>query len=185
MQKIKIFKIYDDHHPLLRKTLKPVSLPVSKEIKETLFQMVEYLKASQDEKFHESHPSIRPGVGLSANQIGIDKRFFAIYFKDGEEEIKFALVNPRIIKNSLRKCALSSGEGCLSVKQDHKGLVYRYSKITLRGYDCFLDQEIDIEAEGYLSIVLQHELDHLNGKIYYDYIDKMDPNHQIPNSYLL
>lgn len=179
------FKILDDKNPILRKECSKVSFPLDESIINTLKEMVEYLILSQDEEFAEKN-NIRAGVGLAAPQIGINQRFFAIYYlNEKDQEIKYGLVNPRIIMSSVRKCALSSGEGCLSVKDDHPGLVYRYYKITMRAYDIFQEKEIDIVAKGYDAIVLQHEYDHLSGILYYDRIDKVNPNKEIENSLLI
>ncbi len=185
MEKIKIFKIYDDRQKQLRKECLPVSMPLNEEIKTTLIQMVEYLKASQDDEFVKKN-HIRAGVGLAAPQIGILQRFFAIYYVDENgKEVQYGLVNPKIIESSVKKCALSGGEGCLSVKFDHQGYVYRYYKITMRAYDVFQDKMIDITAKGYDAIVLQHEYDHLNGILYYDRINKHNPKEILPNSILI
>ena len=179
------FKIIDDKNPLLRKECEKVILPIDNTLRGTINEMVEYLKASQDEEISQKL-GIRAGVGLAAPQIGINKRFFAIYYLNEEgKEIKYGLVNPRIIMSSVKKCALASGEGCLSVKNDHPGYVYRYFKITLRAFDVFLDKEIDIVAKGYDAIVLQHELDHLSGVLYYDRIDKTNPVKELDNSILI
>lgn len=184
MEKFSI-KILDDKNPLLRKECEKVSLPLDNSISDILKEMVEYLKLSQDEEYAEKK-HIRAGVSLAAPQIGINQRFFAIYYlNENNQEIKYGLVNPRIIMSSVRKCALASGEGCLSVKNDHPGLVYRYYKITLRAYDIFQEKEIDIVAKGYDAIVLQHELDHLSGILYYDRIDKNNPHKEIENSLLI
>ena len=178
------FKIIDDKNPLLRKECEKVSLP-NEEIKETLLNMVEYLKLSQDDEYAEKH-HIRSGVGLAAPQIGINKYFFAIYYiNENDKEVKYGLINPKIISSSVRKCALRGGEGCLSVKKDHQGYVYRYAKITLRAFDIFENKEIDIVAKNYDAIVLQHELDHLSGILYYDKIDKSNPFKEIDNSFLI
>lgn len=184
MKKIE-FNIIDDKQKSLRESCKKVDFPLDNKIKQTIFDMVEYLKLSQNEEYAEKN-NIRPGVGLAAPQIGINKCFFAIYYiNENDEEIKYGLINPRIIVSSVKKCALSSGEGCLSVKNDHLGLVYRYYKITLRAYDVFQEKEIDIKAKGYDAIVLQHELDHLSGILYYDRIDKTNPQKQIENSIII
>lgn len=184
MKKIS-FNIISDKEKSLRETCEKVSFPLDEKIKETLFDMVEYLKLSQDTEYAEAN-NIRAGVGLAAPQIGINKCFFAIYYiNEFDEEIKYGLINPKIIMSSVKKCALSGGEGCLSVKEDQKGLVYRYFKITLKAYDVFQDKEITINAKGYDAIVLQHELDHLSGILYYDRIDKNNPNKEIENSVLI
>ena len=146
--------------------------------------MVDYLIKSQDEEYAKKH-NIRAGVGLAAPQIGINKRMFAIYYENEEEKIQYALINPKIIQNSIKKVALASGEGCLSVDNDHPGYVYRYDKIIIKGYDAITDKEVTITARGYDAIVLQHEYDHLDGILYYDRINKDNPTLEIPNSYLI
>ena len=110
---------------------------------------------------------------------------FAIYYENEEEKIQYALINPKIIQNSIKKVALASGEGCLSVDNDHPGYVYRYDKIIIKGYDAITDKEVTITARGYDAIVLQHEYDHLDGILYYDRINKDNPTLEIPNSYLI
>ena len=136
-----MFKLVKDTNKSIRETCEPVEMPLSKEDEKTLLKMVEYLKLSQDDEYAEKH-HIRSGVGLAAPQIGIKKRMFAIYYSNGEEIIQYALVNPKIIKNSLRKVAISSGEGCLSVDNDHPGYVYRYHMIVMKAYDVLTKKEI-------------------------------------------
>lgn len=185
MSKVKIFKIYDDRQKIMHQKCAPVELPLKEAEKQLLFDMVEYLKASQDEDFAQKH-NIRSGVGLAAPQIGILKRFFAVYYiNENNEEVRYGLVNPKIVMSSVKKCALSGGEGCLSVAKGHVGYVYRYYKITMRAYDVFSDSVIDIKAKGYDAIVLQHEYDHLDGVLFYDRINKENPSAQIENSLLI
>lgn len=179
-----MFKIVKDNEKSIREKCKLVDLPLSKEDKELALSMVDYLIKSQDEEYATKH-NIRAGVGLAAPQIGINKRMFAIYYSNEEEIIQYALINPRIIQNSIKKVALASGEGCLSVDNDHPGYVYRYDKIVIKGYDAITDKEVTITARGYDAIVLQHEYDHLDGILYYDRINKDNPTLEIPNSYLI
>ena len=70
MKNIRIFKIYSDEEAVLREKCLPVDMPLSEDDEKLLYDMVEYLKASQDDDFAEEH-NIRPGVGLAAPQIGI------------------------------------------------------------------------------------------------------------------
>jgi peptide deformylase len=86
------------------------------------------------------------------------------------------IANPKIVGESIVNSYLKSGEGCLSVEQDHPGVVKRKSKIIVKALN-LLDnnREVVIEAEGILSICLQHEIDHLYGILYYDHIKKDDP----------
>ena len=178
-------KIVKDNNPLLRKRSEEVKLPLSSEDRETLNDMLNYLKLSQDDEYAKKY-NIRAGVGLAAPQIGILKRMFVIYYEKEEGKfVTYQLVNPRIIENSIKKCALESGEGCLSVDDSHEGLVHRYYKIVMEAFDAFTNENIVIKATGYDAIVLQHEFDHLNGMLYYDRIDKKAPNSRLFNEEII
>lgn len=180
-----MFKIVKDTTKEIRNRCLPVETPISKEDKKLVLSMVDYLIKSQDPEYAEKH-NVRSGVGLAAPQIGVNKRMFAVYYAVDENTIiQYALINPKIIQNSIKKVAIASGEGCLSVDEDHKGYVYRYDKIVMKAYDALQDKEITITARGYDAIVLQHEYDHLDGILYYDRIDKNNPDKEIPNSYLI
>lgn len=180
---MKVFDIVTDRK-FLHQKCEEVSLPLSKEDKELLIEMVEYLKISQDDELAEKY-NIRPGVGLAANQIGIKKRMIAIYFEEEDKVHQYALVNPKIVSYSVKQCCLDNGEGCLSVPKDEEGYVYRYYKVTVKGYDALTDKDVTIKARGYLSIVLQHEIDHLEGLLYTDRIDKKDPFKVIEDAILI
>ncbi len=172
-------KIVKDHNPIMRKVSAPMALPLSNEDKDLLDSMLNYIKMSQDEEYAKKH-NVRPGVGLAAIQVGQLKKAFVVYLKyeDGTE-FAHQVVNPRIIETSFRKAALSGGEGCLSVDKDHPGLVHRYYKVKMECYDALTNENIVISASGYEAIILQHEYDHLDGKFYYDRIDKNNPNKQL------
>lgn len=183
---MEIFKIVKDTNPNLRKRCEPVELPLSDEIKQTLCDMIEYLRLSQDEEFTKSHPSVKPGVGLAAPQIGINKQMLAIYYQDEDgKHHEFALVNPRIISESVKQAYLENGEGCLSVEKDHPGYVYRAYKVTVRAYDALQEKTIEHTFIGYPSMIVQHEIDHLKGVLFYDHIDKKNPFKQINGSIAL
>jgi len=136
--------------------------------------MVQYLKNSQNDKWAEKN-NVRPGVGLAAPQIGDGRRFFAVYVWHEGKEYKYGMINPKILKTSVKKCALRGGEGCLSVKDDKPGYVPRYYRISVKGYDVFEQKEIEVNLVGYPAIIFQHELDHLDGHLYYDHINKRNP----------
>lgn len=168
-----MLKIIDDTHPSLREKSVAVSLPINEENRALLLEMLEHLAMSQDEVLSEKY-HLRSGVGLAAPQVGINKRLIAIYYPKDEEKkqyVKYGLVNPRIASNSVRECYLSNGEGCLSVPLDHPGHVYRSFKITVEAFDIVTNKDIVIVARGYDAVVLQHEIDHLDGILYYDRID--------------
>jgi len=102
------------------------------------------------------------GIGLSANQIGLDLSVFV-----AKVENKFyAVFNPEIVKQSSSEIAAE--EGCLSIPEIY-GEVFRPERITLSGYDKN-GKKIKIKAWGLLARVFQHEVDHLNGKLFVDHI---------------
>lgn len=171
---MKLFKIFLDTDPVLHEKCKEVETPLSDEIRQTALDMVEYLKASQDDMISQKY-HIRSGVGIAAPQIGIAKRFFAVYFEDNDKVYEYGLINPVILSTSVKKAYLASGEGCLSVPKDKKGHVYRYFKITIKGFDVVSNKEVTLKLHGYPAIVFQHEYDHLDGVLYYDRIDKENP----------
>ena len=79
---MELFKIVKDNKPSLRARSEQITFPLSNELRETLLNMLEYLKLSQDDNFLDKHPNVRSGVGLAAPQIGINKQMLAIYYVD-------------------------------------------------------------------------------------------------------
>lgn len=180
-----MLKIVKDNVKTLREKSVPVSLPLCEEDLKIALSMVDYIKKSQDDEYAKKH-NIRSGVGLAAPQIGINKRMYAVYYTDENEKVvQYALINPRIISSSVKYCALEGGEGCLSVDEEHKGFVYRPYKITIKAYDAITQKDITIVAKNYDAVVLQHELDHLDGILYYDRINKEKPFEIRDNSKLI
>lgn len=167
-------KIYTKDDNILHVKCTECELPISDEYKKIGNQMIDYLKNSQNVEYAKSH-KIRSGVGLAAPQIGIDKRFFAIYLKMQDKIYENVLYNPKIISTSVKKAYLANGEGCLSVPVDVAGHVYRYNKITIKGYDLITNSDVILKISGYPAIVYQHEYDHLDGILYYEKINKMNP----------
>lgn len=173
--------IIREGNPILEKVAEPVSLPISDFDKQTLEEMLQYLKNSQDEQIAKKY-QLRPGVGLAAPQIGISKRMLAVHFEDFDgKQYSEGLINPKIVSHSVEKTFLSNGEGCLSVDREIPGYVPRYNKITIKATT--LDgEQIKWRLRGYAAIVVQHEIDHLNGIMFYDHIDKSNPFHIPENS---
>ncbi|MBO0991838.1 peptide deformylase [Bacillus sp. SD088] len=166
--------------PILHQQTQEVKIPPSKEDQETLICMMNFLKNSQDPVLAKKY-RLRAGVGLSANQIGLNKRMFAAYLTDEKgREHEYTLINPRIISHSVSMIYLPPSEGCLSVDRDVKGFVPRYERIKVRGYN-LLGEEVVLKLRGYASIVVQHEIDHLNGIMFYDRINKENP-FQLPEN---
>lgn len=178
-------KLVKDSNPIMRNKSLPVALPLSKEDKQTLDAMSEYLKNSQSEEYRKRY-NIREGVGLAAIQIGLLKRMFVVRYPiDEENEVHYQLVNPQILETSVRKCALQNGEGCLSVDNEHPGLVHRFFKIKIQAFDALQNKNVVITTRGFDAVVLQHEYDHLNGTFYYDHINNNDPFAQLNNEEIL
>ena len=166
--------IVREGHPALRKVASEVTLPVSTEEQQQLSDMLQFLKNSQDEEVCSQY-NLRPGVGLAAPQLGILKRMIALHFEDTKGKLySYGLFNPRIISHSVEKAYLTSGEGCLSVDRDVKGYVPRYARITLRATD-LQGNDVKLRLRDYAAIVFQHEVDHLNGIMFYDYINQQNP----------
>jgi len=107
------------------------------------------------------------GVGLAAPQIGISKKI-AVIDVTGDQSQQLVLINPEIIKfDGLEDMQ----EGCLSVPGVYD-TVKRASSVTLRATN--RDGKIyELEAEGLLSEVIQHEIDHLNGKLFVDLLSQL------------
>lgn len=171
---MKRLSVIQDPNPILRKRAVPVLIPLSKEDELLLQSLLEYVRLSQDKTYAEKH-NIREGIGLAAPQVGISKRLIAISYQKGEQKVEFAIANPLITSQSVKQIALQSGEGCLSVPKEYPGYVYRAKKITVKGYDLLQQKNITIQAEGFDAIVLQHEIDHLNGVLFYDYLNTQNP----------
>lgn len=178
--------IIKDDDQLIRQKSLDVALPLSNEDKQLLLDMLKYVDNSTIEEIAEKE-NLRPAVGISAIQVGIPKKMTAVILKDGEGKkiYEYALVNPKIISNSVEKACLKDGEGCLSVVDEHKGLIYRSARVKVKAYDLLQDKEIIIKADDYLAIVLQHELDHFKGVLFYDHINKANPDYLDPNAVVI
>ena len=95
------------------------------------------------------------------------------------------LANPKIVSRSTQKAYLDSGEGCLSVVEPHEGYVVRSARITVEAYDLLTEKNIRLRARGYLAIVLQHELDHFTGTLFYDHINQKEPFAQVEGALVI
>ncbi len=163
--------ILREGHPTLNKRAKVVDLPLSDDVKETLREMRQFLINSQDAEIAEKY-SLRPGVGLAAPQINIPVRMLAIYTEDEdyEEHHDYLMVNPRIVSHSEAQTYMPGGEGCLSIDREVEGIVSRHKKVTVKThlYDTETDTltETTLRLKGFVGIVFQHELDHLNGILF-------------------
>ena len=176
---LKTKDILDEKDKRLRQISKEVTFPLSKEDKEVIDTMIKYLHDSQIEELSEKY-DLRPGMGMSAVQLGVLKRYFVVVneISDPEDEKKefetYILINPRIISNSQEQIYVEEGEGCLSVNRPVEGIVPRYARVTMEAYD--MDgKKFNIRAREEVAICFQHELDHLNGILFTDHIDPKNP----------
>ncbi len=110
-----------------------------------------------------------PGIGLAANQVGINIRLATIDLSVGEEPGKLiVLCNPEIVSTEGTQ---KNDEGCLSVP-DFSETVSRPQKMIVHGINA-KGEEIQIEAEGLLARCLSHEIDHLNGVLFVDHLSSL------------
>ena len=115
-----------------------------------------------------------PGVGLAANQVGVLKQIVTINFEDKENDKRsnYILFNPSIIEYSDDKVIME--EGCLSLPEQYAD-IERSKQIFLE----YIDENqktIKKEIDGYEARILQHEIDHLSGKLFVDYLSSLKRN---------
>ena len=167
--------IVDEKNKILRIVSKEVSFPLSEEDRKNIDLMIEYLTNSQIDKLAKKY-NLRPGMGMAAIQLGIDKRYFVVvHEQDIKETFKtYIIINPKIISSSEEMIYVDEGEGCLSVNREVNGIIPRHARVTVTGYD--MDgNKIRIRAREELAIAFQHEIDHLNGILFIDRIDPKNP----------
>lgn len=164
---------------LLHQKANDVTLPLSNEDETLLREMIEYIYDSIDEK-NKDNDLYRPAVGLAAPQVAVLKKMVAIVATDEKgNDHELFLINPKIKSYSDELTYLEGGEGCLSVDRVCKALIHRPYKVTFESY-CYdyNTREVTkkvIKLKGYLSIVFQHEYDHLQGILFVDRANKEDP----------
>jgi len=115
-----------------------------------------------------------PGVGLAAIQVGVDQSllvFDVAQQEDGNRRLQ-VLINPRIVEKEGE--ILSENEGCLSVP-DFRADVKRSERVLVDAADRD-GNPLRLEAEGFMAVVLQHEIDHLNGTLFIDRISSLKRN---------
>ena len=142
--------------PVLRQVCDPVT-SVDDSIRQLADDMLETMYAA-------------PGIGLAASQIGELKRLFVVdVAKEDQPKAPLVFINPEIVWSSPELSVYQ--EGCLSIPEYYEE-VERPAEIKVR----FLDRtggECEIHADGLLATCIQHELDHLNGKLFIDYLSKL------------
>ena len=149
-------KILIEPDPILRKKCEPLE-KVDKEIQKLMDDMLETMYAA-------------PGIGLAAIQVGILKRLVVIDISKSEEKKNpIFLINPQIIHKSKKTSVYE--EGCLSLPGQFAE-IERPAECTLKYVD-YNGREKELKAEGLLATCVQHEVDHLNGTLFIDYLSKL------------
>lgn len=160
--------------PILRKVAVEVPLPASDADKQLLASLMEYVQNSQKPDIAALY-GLRAGIGLAAPQVNVSKRMIAVHLKEKDDKLySYALFNPKLLSHSVEKAYLTTGEGCLSVNRPVSGYVPRYARITVGGTD-LEGNSVLLRLKGIPAICFQHEIDHLNGIMFYDRINKEDP----------
>ena len=151
-----IYKVLDFNSDWLKVKCKPIH-----EITEEVFDVSEKMARTM---YNEK------GIGLSANQVGIDMRLVVMDLSKSKNSLE-VYINPEILDKS--KKLANSKEGCLSVP-GYQDTVKRYKTVTVEYTDLFGNKQVE-EMSGLQAYCIQHEIDHLNGKIF---VDKLSPNKQ-------
>ena len=111
-----------------------------------------------------------PGLGLAAPQVGVSRRLFVMDMSDKDEEKKpYVMINPVIVQRSEELSVYE--EGCLSIP-DVRTDIERPAEVTVR----YLDRQgktQELRADGLLATCIQHEIDHLDGKLLIDYMSRL------------
>ena len=149
MAKLTILEFPD---PRLRKTAQTVSV-VDDALRKLIDDMFETMYAA-------------PGIGLAATQVDVHKRLL-VADVSAENDAPYALINPVILE---KDGVAVSEEGCLSVPGYYEE-VERAEHIRVR-YQDRNGEEVEAEMEGLLAICIQHEIDHLDGKLFVDYLSE-------------
>ena len=146
-------RIVPHPHPALRYESRPVS------------QIDDDLRASVRAMFDLMYEA--RGIGLAANQVALPFRFFVLNLTadPAQPDQEQVFLNPVIVK---RHASIEDEEGCLSFPGLY-AKVQRARKVRVKGYD-LQGNEIDLEAEDLLSRAIQHETDHLSGRLFIDYL---------------
>ena len=166
--------ILDEKEKILHEKSHEVTLPLSKEQKKTIKDIIEFLTNSQIPEMEKKY-DLRPGMGLTPVQLGIPERYIVIVHEYDEGKFdNYVVVNPKLVSNSEEIIYVGEGEGCLSVNRDVEGIVPRYARVTIEGYDED-GNKIRVRAREELAVAFQHELDHLEGILFTDKIDPKNP----------
>ena len=175
--------IIREGNPTLRAVAEDVTFPLSDQEIILGEKMMQFLHHSQDPVMAEKL-GLGGGVGLAAPQLDISKRIIAVLVPNPEDadgnppkeaySLQEVMYNPKVVAHSVQDAALGDGEGCLSVDRNVPGYVVRHARVTVE-YFTKDGEKKRIKLKGYNSIVVQHEIDHTNGIMFYDRINPNNP----------
>ena len=172
--KIPNLNILDENNKILRTISKEVVFPLSSEDEKLIFDAIKYLELSKDDKIAEKY-DLRAGMGLAFVQLGVPKRIFVIANKNEDDSFEeHIVINPVIKSASEELVYVGEGEGCLSVNRLTTGIVPRHARINVE-YQDIKGNKQTIRVREDIAVAFQHEIDHLNGILFYDRIDKKKP----------
>ena len=172
--KLPDIKILDEKEKILHTKSKEVEFPLVNEDKKLINDVIDYLTMSQIKEYYEKY-DLRPGMGLAFIQLGIPKNIFVIVEEVDDEEFEnYVIINPKIISHSEEMIYVGEGEGCLSVNREVEGIVPRYARMKVEYQDIDGNTQT-IRVREDISVAFQHEMDHLNGILFTDKIDKKNP----------
>lgn len=172
--KLPKLNILNEGNKTLRKKSEIVSFPLSNDDKKTILDMMDYLQMSQIEESRVKY-DLRAGMGLAFIQLGKPKQIFVIVEESDEGKFnRYVVINPKVKSLSEELIYVGEGEGCLSVTRETVGIVPRNARMNIIAYD--IDgNEYEIRVREELSVAFQHEIDHLNGILFVDKIDRKNP----------
>ncbi len=167
-------KILDESNKILHQVSKEVTFPLDEETKKLINDSLDYLEKSQIKEYSEKY-DLRPGMGLSFVQLGILKRIFVISEEIEEGKFnRYVVINPKVVSLSEELIYVGEGEGCLSINREVEGIVPRHARMTIDAFDENGD-EYRIRVREDIAVAFQHEIDHLDGILFVDKIDKKNP----------
>ncbi len=140
--------------PRLHKVAKPVA-SVDKRVRQIVEDMAQTMYEA-------------PGVGLAATQVDIHERIIVIDISDERDQL-IVLINPELVWTSPEKIIWK--EGCLSVPEYYDE-VDRFEKVKVKATD-INGKEFELEADGLLAVCIQHEMDHLMGRVFVEYLSPL------------
>lgn len=142
--------------------------PVLREVSTPVARVDDDVRALLSDMFETMYDA--PGIGLAAVQVGITKRIITIDIaREGEDKKPMVFINPEIIWSSDELSLYE--EGCLSIPQYYEE-VERPAKVCVR-YQDEKGEAREMEADGLLATCLQHEIDHLEGRLFIDHLSKL------------